>query len=377
MPDVEKVKCLVEIFNERFSEYDLILTDEDVERGSGVIESGDDGYPLEVPYRFGVDADGDYLDYYFSYSYHQMFPDHMRIRHNRRDERLPVLEPRSGYPSDATEEEICRLEQDNYAENRRISGMLCAKGFEASQTRENVRVQVVYVSRRDENGTWITTEELTFDWQGNYDEALGAAMWIVDDALSSLHRHGMTADELFALYRVSGPDPYIRYKNPPLATLGYPYSDSFFVYQPLPFNAWGYAEVVSNHLCGTPIDVPSRSLAGWQGRYDRHDKHRMEAQLFLDRKVWLTKDFMAEETVIPAGSSGKIAEFSDERYSNEVPVMLDLEPLPLWRQIFNFFFDLPDRRTPLVWGVPYDVLEFADSDTVYAAQLDEVFAEIR
>ena len=86
MSNPEAVAKLTEKFNERFSKYELVLTAEDVERGSGVIENGDNGWPLEVPYRFGVDADGDYLDYYFSYSYHQMTPDHIRIRHNRRDE---------------------------------------------------------------------------------------------------------------------------------------------------------------------------------------------------------------------------------------------------------------------------------------------------
>lgn len=87
---------------------------------------------------------------------------------------------------------------------------------------ENAPVQVVYVSRRDEYGTWITTEEQIFEWRGNYDESLGAAVRLVDDALASLHRYGMTVDELLALYRACGPDPYIRYENRSLARAANP-----------------------------------------------------------------------------------------------------------------------------------------------------------
>lgn len=379
MPTMENVKCLVEIFNERFRIYDLILTAEDVERGSGVIENGDDGWPLELPYRFGVDADGDYIDYYFSYSYHQMTPDHIRIRCDHRDEQLPVQEPGYSYPSDTTEKEKTRRGQEHYTENRRISGMLCAKGFEPSQKKENVPVQVVYVSRRDKNGAWITTEEMNFEWRGNYDEALGAAMWLVDDALLSLHRHGMTAAELLMLYRTSGPDPYIRYENRSLARAANPISAGFVIYQPIPFNAWGYAETASHRLCGSPLAEPSRTLAGWQGRYDRFDKQRMESQLFLDRTVWLNRDIRHSEIWLLEGATGKITghnryvDTDNYNYSCEVPVMFEVNTLPFWERMLNCF----RSDTPLVVAVPFDAIEFAESDEVYSAHLDEVFAEIR
>lgn len=376
MPAMENVKCLVDVFNERFSRYDMALTAEDVERGSGVIDNGDDGWPLDVPYRFGTDAAGEYLDYYFWYSYHQMVPDHIRIRCDLRDEMLPVQDPCYSYPPDATEEEKTRREQEHYASNRRIGGMLCAKGFESSRIKENVPVQVVYVSRRDESGAWITKEELTFEWRGNYDEALGAAMWLVDDAMASLYRHGMNSEELMALYRASGPDPYIRYEDRLLAQAANPPSAWFFIYQPIPFNAWGYAETVCHRLCSTPIMEPSVSLTGWQGRYDRYDRHRMESQLFLDRSVRLTCDLPVGDTVIPIGRNGEIGTYEYD-YVSGVPVIFALEPLSLWRRIFNFYFDVQDRRTPLALAVPYDALEFVESDAVYSAYLDEVFAEIR
>ena len=376
MPAMEKVKCLVDVFNERFSRYDMALTAEDVERGSGVIDNdGDDnGWPLEVPYRFGTDAEGDYLEYNFSFSYHQD-PEHIRIRSGRLDEWLPSYGAGSWHSSVAKNEEILRLDQENDTANRPIFVNLTAKG----RTIENVPVQVVYVSRRDENGVWITTEEMNFEWRGNYNEALGAAMWLVKHTLECLHRHGMTADELLSLYRVSGPDPYIRYEDRLLAQAANPLSAWFFIYQPIPFNAWGYAETVCHRLCSTPIMEPSLSLSGWQGRYDRYDRHRMESQLFLDRNVRLTCDLPLGDTVIPAGRNGKISKHNHDTddYGCEVPVIFALEPLSLWRRIFNFYFDVQDRRTPLALAVPYDALEFVESDAVYSAYLDEVFAEIR
>jgi hypothetical protein len=380
MPDVEKVKCLVEKFNDQFSKYDLILYTDDVERGSGVIESGeDDGWPLRMPYRFGADSDGDYLDYYFSFSYHQMVPDHYRIRCDRRNEQLPVEAPFYSYPSDATEEEITRRQQEYHAENSRISGMLCAKGFESSSIRNDKPVLALYVSRRGADGIWVTKEELTFIWGDNYNDALGAVMWIVDDALASLHRHGMTADELLVLYRASGPDPYIRYENRPLARAANPISASFVIYQPIPFNAWGYAEAVARRLCGEPEAEPSRSLTGWQGRYDRYDKERMESQLFLGRSVWLNRDILNGEIWLLEGTTGKIAghnryvETDNYNYRCEVPVMFEPKKFPFWKRMLSYF----QSDTPLVVAVPYDALEFGESDALYSVYLDEEYAEIR
>jgi len=379
MPAIEEVKCLVEKFNEQFSKYDLILTAEDVERGCGVIENGDDGWPMEVPYRFGTDADGDYLDYYFSFSYHQGYPDHIRIRSDRRDEQLPIQAPFYSYPSDATEEEKSLREKEYHSSNSRIFGMLCAKGFESSSIRNDKPVQAVYVSRRDMDGAWVTNEELTFIWGGDYNASLGAAMWLVDDALATLYRHGMTADELLTLYKASGPDPYIRYENHSLALAANPISASFVIYQPIPFNAWGHAEVTSYRLCGTSLEEPSRSLADWQGRYDRYEKERMESQLFLDRTVWLNRDICHGEIWLLEGATGKIAghnryvDTDNYNYSCEVPVMFEVNTLPFWERMLNCF----RSDTPLVVAVPYDAIEFAESDEVFSAHLDEVFAEIR
>ncbi len=244
---------------------------------------------------------------------------------------------------------------------------------------ENAPVQVVYVSRRDENGTWITTEELTFEWRGKYDESLGAVLRLIDNALATLHRHGMAADELMALYRVVGPDPYIRYENRSLARAANPISASFVIYQPIPFNAWGYAEVASHKLCGTSLDEPSRSLDGWKGRFDRFDKHRMESQLFLNRTVWINRDIFHDENCLLEGATGIIAGHSRDvdtdsyNFSCEVPVLFDPERLP-FRERMSYSFQ---RNTPLVVAVPYESLEFAESDAMYAVYLDEEYAGIR
>lgn len=379
MRSMEKLKCLVEIFNERFSKHDLILTTEDVERGNGIIENGDEGWPLEVSYRFGADADGDYLDYYFSFSCHQGCPDHIRIRSDRRDEQLPIVEPSYSYPSGATEEEKSLREKEYYSSNNRIWGMLCAKGFESSPIRNDKPVLAVYISRRDMDGAWVTNEELTFVWDGDYNAALGAAMWLVDDAVSNLHRHGMTADELLALYRASGPDPFIRYENRSLAQAANPISANFFIYQPIPFNAWGYAETACHKLCGTPLQEPSRSLAGWQGRYDRYDKQRMESQLFLDRKVRILREISIAGHLFPEGSIGTIDMFEQFDLAMHVPVSFKPEPLPILERVFNCLFDSNNHNhiKELQAAIPYDELEFVESDEVYAAELDKTYAEIR
>lgn len=383
MSDKDSTNGLVDLFNEQFDRYGLILTSEDVARGSGDVENGDDCLPLVLSYRFGADADGEYLDYYFSLSYHQGYPDHVRMRNGREHELLPIQAPFYSYPAGATEEQKARLEEAYHAEDRRIFGMLCAKGFETSRVRDDVPVQVVYVSRRGTDGGWSTSEELVFSWSGNYGAALGAATWLVDDALASLHRHGMTAAELLALYRAGGPDPYIRYEDRSLAQAANPISAWFIIYQPIPFNAWGYAEIAAHRLCGTPLDEPSRALDGWQGRYDRHDRQRMEAQLFLDRRVKLIRDICQGGITLPAGSEGTIAAHGTHgengrlNYRCEAPVVFAREKLPLWRKTLNAAFGLADRREPLVVAVPFDTMEFAESDAAHAAYLDEVYAEIR
>lgn len=383
MSDMDSLHSLVAVFNEQFDRYGLALTPEDVALGSGDIENGDDCLPLVLSYRFGKDADGEFLDYYFSLSYHQGYPDHIRMRKGQRDEKLPIESPYFTYPADATEEYKARLEEVYCSENRRIFGMLCAKGFEKSHVRDTVPVQVVYVSRRGSDGNWNTTEELVFPWNGNYAAALGAATWLVDDALASLHRHGMTAAELLALYRAGGPDPYIRYEDRSLAQAANPISACYVIYQPIPFNSWGYAETAAHRLCGTPLAEQSRALACWQGRYDRYNRQRMESQLFLDRRVKLTRDICRCRITLPAGREGKIAghgihvESARFDYRCEAPVIFVREQLPLWRQVLNAAFGLTERREPLVVAIPYDAMEFAESDAVYAAHLEAVYAEIR
>lgn len=54
-------------------------------------------------------------------------------------------------------------------------------------------------------------------------------------------------------------------------------------------------------------------------------------------------------------------------------MMFEVNRLPFWERLLNCF----RSDTPLVLAVPYVALEFGESDTAYAAALDEIYAEIR
>jgi len=375
---------LLAIFNGRFERFGLALTSDDYIPGeSRFFDNGDEAFPTGIDYRFGEDTDGLFLDYYFCENY-RTEPDHARLYPDGSEKDLPTMSPGYRSSSTATEEEKRQLEEEYYTENRKIRGMLHAKGFCTEYLDEDApAVQVVYVCRRDTHGNWATADKIEFAWLGNHDDALGAAMWLVDDYLEQTYRHGMGLDELLARYRLHGPDPFIIYENRSLARAANPVSAWFLICQPIPFNAWGYAEEVARRLCGEPEREISRSLASWQGRYDRYDRHCMEAQLFLNRAVRVTRDIDDGKTCITAGSVGKIAAHNRQvdtdqyDYTRETPVMFE-SPLRLpWRRAVDFVFGKINRDEPVVMAIPYDALEFVESDAEYAAEIDETYREIR
>lgn len=377
------ITALIDGFNSRFERFGLALTHADAVIGeSRYVDNGDDGYYYGLHYRFDEDTDSVFLDYYF-WEDHRTEPEHTRLRPDGHERDLPVQSPGYSYPSTATDEEKRKREQEYYAENRRISGMLCAKGFWDESPRELAPVQVAYVSRCDTAGVWRTTEEYAFYWLGNYDKALGAAMWLVDDYLERIYRHGMGVDELLASYRSNGPDPFLRYEDRALAQAANPVSAWFVIYQPLPFNAWGYAETVARRLCGLPEGESSRSLSYLVGRYDRYDRHRMESQLLLNRGVRLVRDVSEGRVTMPAGSIGQISPGSlpvdtdKYDYSREAPVMFDPPPQSLWRRIVDTISCRTVARKEVVMAVPYTAMEVVESDAEYAAKLDDIYGEIR
>jgi hypothetical protein len=78
-----------------------------------------------IRYLFGRDTVGEYLDYYAS---HRMTDDaHVRIRETGEMEHLPSIS--SGYFTSDDPAEARRLEEEYFAQNRRIAAELRAKGF--------------------------------------------------------------------------------------------------------------------------------------------------------------------------------------------------------------------------------------------------------
>lgn len=182
-------------------------------------------------------------------------------------------------------------------------------------------------------------------------DAGSAVQWchnLVDSFLEEAYQRGMSADKLFARYRQEGPDPYILYEE--RGVLG-----AFTSSLPVAFNAWGYAECACRRLCGDEPGEPSRSLALWQWRYQEYDRKRMAAQLLLWRRVRLTQDCSGMIGTFPAGTEGIIGMHayyigaSTFDWSVELPIM----------------FDVADERGRVTFGIPYDAMEFVESDSEF------------
>lgn len=111
-------------FASDFAWWGIVLPARDVQtrrRGSmGRDEDWEDYGGWDIDYLFGADETGESLDYYAS---HRMTDQsHVRIYGDGRREELPTQNP--WCPSSDDPEEAKRLEQDYYAENRKISAML-------------------------------------------------------------------------------------------------------------------------------------------------------------------------------------------------------------------------------------------------------------
>jgi hypothetical protein len=80
-----------------------------------------------IHYRFGADAQSDYLDFYAA---HRMTHDrHVRIRATGETEILPALLDAIIYPADATDEQRHQTEQEYRCHNIAVTNELRRKGF--------------------------------------------------------------------------------------------------------------------------------------------------------------------------------------------------------------------------------------------------------
>jgi hypothetical protein len=110
------------IFNQSFADWNIAVPPDAVGRRApgNVSRAG-----WSIVYRFGADAEGEFLDYYAS---HRMTDDsHVRIREDGRVERLPAVIGLRLASADPVED--ARLHAAHARENREIEGMLEQKGF--------------------------------------------------------------------------------------------------------------------------------------------------------------------------------------------------------------------------------------------------------
>ena len=116
---------IVDRFNRDFAHWGIRLSlDAAKERGRGkIVKAG-----WAIWYRFGADANGEYLDYY---SAHRMTDDrHTRVYEDGQIENLPTT--RTMYRVTDDPEENARIKARFDAQNREIAAMLTKKGFKIS-----------------------------------------------------------------------------------------------------------------------------------------------------------------------------------------------------------------------------------------------------
>jgi len=109
-------------FNDYFAHWEICLPSEDVanRRKGRIFKAG-----WAIWYLFGSDKRGEFLDFYAS---HRMTNDrHVRLYADGTSEGLPTITEFRVCSNDPEEDK--RLEAEYFAENRRISELLEAKGF--------------------------------------------------------------------------------------------------------------------------------------------------------------------------------------------------------------------------------------------------------
>lgn len=224
--------------------------------------------------------------------------------------------------------------------------------FSRSLEERGEEVLVVYVVRTcPDNHGQETTEELVTPCSDDTGSVIAHCQQLIDTFLAVTHQPEMTHAELFDRYRSEGPDPYVRYEERGT-------SEFFTNSMSVAFNAWGYAECACRTLCGQELGEPSRSLAHWQGRYQEYDRKRMMSQLLLSRRVRLMRLMRECSGVIgtfPAGTEGTVGMHAYYIGGSTFD----------WRIELPVIFDVADERGQVTFGVPYDALEFVESDEEY------------
>jgi len=220
--------------------------------------------------------------------------------------------------------------------------------FSRSPEERGEEVFVVYVRTCSDNHEQETTEELVMPYSDDACSVIAHCKQLIDSFLAVTHLPGMTHAELFDRYRSEGPDPYVRYEERGI-------SEFFTNSMSVAFNAWGYAECACRILCGQEAGEPSRSLAHWQGRCQEYDRKRMVSQLLLSRRVRLVRECSGMIGTFPAGTVGTVGMHAHYIGASTFD----------WRVEVPVVFDVADERSQITFGIPYDALEFVESDEEY------------
>lgn len=228
--------------------------------------------------------------------------------------------------------------------------------FSRSLEERGEEVLVVYVARTcPDNHGQETTEELVTPYSDDTSSLIAHCKQLIDSFLAVTHQPGMTHAELFDRYRSEGPAPYIRYEERGV-------SEFFTNSMSVAFNTWGYAECACRILCGQETGELSRSLAHWQGRYQEYDRKRMMSQLLLSRRVQLVRECSGVIGTFPAGTEGIVGMHAYYIGASTFD----------WRIELPVILDVADERSQVTFGIPYDALEFVESDEEYMQSMRRI-----
>ena len=185
-------------------------------------------------------------------------------------------------------------------------------------------------------------------------QAVGQCHSLIDNFLSQTMKPGMCGDALFELYRHEGPDPYIVLESGTLWKLAYQ------------FDAWNYAKAACFKLCNEEQPEASLTLADLKGRYSEYNRLQLASHLLQSREVRVTRQYEGTLLKVTAGTLGRIGLGSpyisgwEFDWSVELPVIFQREGMD-----------------DITLGIPYELLEFTQSDKEYLELKAETRARMR
>jgi hypothetical protein len=211
---------------------------------------------------------------------------------------------------------------------------------------------VIYLPLRNSKGQATTVEQHAAC--ADEDQAVSHCQSLIDDYLSQAVKPGMCGSALFELYRHEGPDPYIVLESGTWWKLAYQ------------FDAWHYAKAASYRLCNEEQPEASLTLADLKGRYSEYNRLQLAGHLLLDREVRVIRPYEGVLLTVTSGTTGHIGLGSpyisgwEFDWSVELPVVFEREGMDA-----------------VTFGIPYELLEFTQSDKEHLEMKAALRAQIR